>query len=288
MKTGFIGAGKVGFTLGKFFSEKGVKVTGYASRNTSSAKEAAQFTSSRYFLEMGDLIQESDVLFLTVPDAAITPVWDQVRQYPIRGKYICHCSGARSAEDAFPGIQQTGAYEYSVHPLFAVSDAYTAYQKIPDVFFTIEGNTAHLGKMMEFLKNAGLQVQVIDPSCKTKYHAAASVASNLVIGLLDMSLSMLEECGFSREAALGALTPLVRGNVEHVLTDGPAASLTGPVERGDTETVNKHLNCLDTPSDRALYSLLSERLIPLAKAKHPERSYRPLEELLRSFEQEEL
>ena len=121
MKTGFIGAGKVGFTLGKYFSSKendSIKVTGYYSRNTKSAEEAAQFTETQAFTDMGALIEASDVLFLTVPDGSIKEVYEQVRQYPIQGKYICHCSGSLSAGEAFPGIDQTGAYEYSVHPLF--------------------------------------------------------------------------------------------------------------------------------------------------------------------------
>ena len=78
MKTGFIGAGKVGFTLGKFFCSKGstdctessnsIKVTGYYSRNTQSAEEAAKFTGTKAFTDIGALIEASDVLFLTVPD----------------------------------------------------------------------------------------------------------------------------------------------------------------------------------------------------------------------------
>lgn len=138
MKTGFIGAGKVGFTLGKYFSSQtdanSIKVTGYYSRNTQSAEEAANFTESKAFTDLGALIEASDVLFLTVPDGTISEVFEQVRQYPIQGKYICHCSGSLSAGEAFPGIDQTGAYEYSVHPLFAVSDKYEAYKELQDVF----------------------------------------------------------------------------------------------------------------------------------------------------------
>ena len=86
MKTGFIGAGKVGFTLGKFFCSKGstdctessnsIKVTGYYSRNTQSAEEAAKFTGTKAFTDMGALIEASDVLFLTVPDGTSPSVSD--------------------------------------------------------------------------------------------------------------------------------------------------------------------------------------------------------------------
>ena len=208
MKTGFIGAGKVGFTLGKYFSSKksdSIKVTGYYSRNTQSAEEAAQFTETQAFTDMGALIEASDVLFLTVPDGSITEVYEQVRQYPIQGKYICHCSGSLSAGEAFPGIDQTGAYEYSVHPLFAVSDKYEAYKELQDVFFAVEGNEEHLPEIKGMLKSVDIDLQVIRAEDKTLYHAAAVTASNLAVALLAESINMLCQCGFSEEDARKAL-----------------------------------------------------------------------------------
>lgn len=288
MKTGFIGAGKVGFTLGKFFSSKssndcnendGIQVTGYYSRNTQSAEEAAQFTQTQAFDDMGALIEASDVLFLTVPDGSITEVYDEVRQYPIQGKYICHCSGSLSSKEAFPGIDQTGAYEYSVHPLFAVSDKYEAYKELQDVFFAVEGNEEHLPEIKAMLKSVGIDLQVIRAEDKTLYHAAAVTASNLAVALLAESIDMLCQCGFSEEDARKALTPLVMGNVHHVLEKGPAAALTGPVERGDEKTIAKHLSVL-SGRQREVYRVLSSRLIPIAESKHPDRLYQNIERLL--------
>ncbi|MGX8773783.1 MAG: Rossmann-like and DUF2520 domain-containing protein [Bacillota bacterium] len=283
LKTGFIGAGKVGFTLGKFFcsnsNSNSIKVTGYYSRNTQSAEEAAKFTETEAFDDMGAIIEASDVLFLTVPDGAITEVYEQVRQYPIQGKYICHCSGSLSSGEAFPGIDQTGAYEYSVHPLFAVSDKFEAYKELQDVFFTIEGNEEHLPEIEGMLRDAGLDLQVIRPEDKTLYHAAAVTASNLVVALLAESIDMLRRCGFDEADARRALTPLVLGNVKHVLAKGPAEALTGPVERGDEKTIAKHLVCL-SDSQRELYRVLSSRLIPVAEAKHPDRLYQNIREAL--------
>ena len=68
MKTGFIGAGKVGFTLGKFFAANNIQVTGYYSRRRESAKEAAAFTGTTVYDSIGELVQDSDAVFLTVPD----------------------------------------------------------------------------------------------------------------------------------------------------------------------------------------------------------------------------
>lgn len=263
----------MGFTLGKYLTEHGNKVTGYVSRNTHSAREAAQFTDSKVYEDPGALVRDSDVLFLTVPDSCITSVYEEIAAYPIRGKYICHCSGSMTSGEAFPGIDETGAYEYSVHPLFAVSDPYTAYLELSDVFFTIEGNRDHLADMMQMLQDAGLTVQPLDPAQKTRYHTAAAMASNLMIGLLSESMEQLMQCGFSQEDARRALGPLVRGNVNHFLSDGPEDALTGPVERGDSQTIRKHLRTLGNSDAGAVYRLLSSELVEIAKRKHRSRDY---------------
>ena len=99
------------------------------------------------------------------------------------------------------------------------------------------------------------------------------------MALISKSVDMLTECGFTPENALSALTPLMTGNMRHIAEDGVINSLTGPVERGDAETVRKHLECLESGDDRELYTLLSRLLIPVAQARNPERSYRSVKEV---------
>lgn len=280
MKTGFIGAGKVGCSLGKLFSTRGIEVSGYYDRNTTYAEEAAQFTGSKVFADTETLINASDVLFITVPDGLITTVFEEIRTLPIEGKFICHCSGSISSEDAFPGIGSTNAYEYSVHPLFAVSDRFGTYQELADAFFTLEGNRQHIDEMSRLLSSAGLRFQIIDSSSKTRYHLAAVYSSNLMLALIQKAVTLLQECGFTESDALKAITPLVSGNVKHALEAGPAKALTGPVERGDITTLQKHLEVSAGEDDRELYTLLSKELLPLAKAKNPERDYGELEHFL--------
>ncbi|MDO4870465.1 MAG: DUF2520 domain-containing protein [Bacillota bacterium] len=280
MNIGFIGAGKVGCSLGKLLSTRGMKVSGYYDRDTKFAEEAAQFTNSKAFAEPSALISESDVLFITVPDGLITTVYEGIRTLPIEGKYICHCSGSISSRDAFPDIGSTGAYEYSVHPLFAVSDRFETYPELADAFFTLEGDPSHIDDMADLLKQCGLRFQIIDPSSKTRYHLAAVYASNLTLALISNGISLLQECGFTADDALAALSPLVSGNIAHALANGPAKALTGPVERGDITTLGKHLSVTPDEDDRQLYTLLSAKLLPLAKAKNPDRDYSDLEHYL--------
>lgn len=281
MKTGFIGAGKVGCSLGKYLSIHGVEVAGYYDRDTKYAEEAARFTETVCFGTIKELIDKSDVIFITVPDGMITSIFCEIKEFDLSGKYICHCSGSISSEEAFEGIEETGAYGYSVHPLFAVSDRFETYRELGEAFFTIEGAASQIGDMKRILEDAGLRVRVIRPEDKAKYHLAAVMISNLVLALIDSGIEKLRECGFDEDDARSALSPLAKGNMEHAMDDGVVKALTGPVERGDVKTLEKHLEQIEDPKQRKSYLLLSERLLDIAKRKNPERDYEELEEFIR-------
>ena len=279
MHTGIIGAGKVGCSLGKYFVLHGLSLSGFFDADIHAAQTAADFAGADFEEKLEDLVRKSDALFLTVPDGRITSVWYQVKELPIEGKFICHCSGALSAKDAFPGIADRGAFGYSIHPLFAVSDRFHSYKELSNAYFTIEGDRRHLEDVKDFFASFGNPVRLIGAEDKVKYHCAAAICSNQVIALIEESLMLLGECGFDEDSALAALRPLIAGNVNKVLENGCVNSLTGPVERGDAQTVRKHLSCL-SDSDRKLYALLSGKLLTVAARKNPGRDYGELKALL--------
>jgi len=280
MKVGFIGAGKVGCSLGKLFAETQHNLTGFYSLTSSSAESAAEFTNSTYFQNLEDLIQDSDTVFITVPDDAITAVWEQLKHMSIAGKMICHCSGSLSSE-IFRDIKETGAYGFSVHPLLAVSDRYTSYQELPKALFTIEGDATHISDIEELLYASNLQSARISADVKTRYHGAAVLCSNLVVALVQAAEDELRICGFSEEQLADAIAPLLLGNVNKVLSVGTKAALTGPIERNDVGTVKKHLDTFEG-IDREIYRVLSKKTCEIAKDKHPSANYEALEQLLNS------
>lgn len=286
MKIGFVGAGKVGFTLGKYFQSKGNAVVGYFSESIQSAKSAAEFTQSKCFDDINKLLSCCDALFLTVPDNNIREVYSSLSKQAIKGKLICHCSGVMSSDEAFEDAEKFGAMICSVHPLFAISDKYKSYIQIADGFFTVEGCKKGVKAVSEILNSCGNNYQIIDKSKKQLYHLSATISSNLVVGLLDFGVSTLEKCGFSRENALKALTPIVTNNVINITQTDVVNSLTGPIERCDTNTIEKHLNCL-TGEEKEIYTLLSKRILSISKEKNKNRDYSDLELLLKGANNEE-
>ena len=280
IKIGFIGAGKVGCTLGKFLKEGGYSISGYYSRTATSAKEAADFTESDTFKTISQLIRESDAVFITVPDGKIKSVYNQVSQHNIEGKIICHASGSLTVAECFPDIESKGAYGYSIHPLFPVSTKFKTYKELGGAFFCIEGSKKYLKNITDILENLGCNARIIQGSDKVKYHAACAISSNLMCALVGESIDLLIECGFPQDMALKALTPLIISNLQHITEDGPVKALTGPVERGDTETVRKHLTCFNKEEEREMYRYLTLKLIDIAKEKHMDRDYSSIENLI--------
>lgn len=268
MKVGFIGAGKVGFSLGRYFSEHGIEVSGYYSRNIQSAREAAIFTGTIAYEGIESVLGASDILFFTVNDDAIFDCYNQLKCELIQGKIFCHASGVMSAEEVFVDIELRGAWGYSVHPLFAISDKFCAYEELADVFFTLEGSEEKLDFMLQWLSNAGLHVKAIGAEAKAKYHAAAAIVSNHVVGIFAEAQQLFMECGFSEQESKWALEKIFLGNAHNIAAKGVTAALTGPVQRGDICTLKKHLGVLEQLDDKLLYVLLSQRLVKIAKLKN--------------------
>ncbi len=142
----------------------------------------------------------------------------------------------------------------------------------------LEGDSAHLSEVRNLF--ADCKTKIISSHCKTTYHAAAVFVSNLVIGLMQTGLNLMQECGFTESEARTALTPLIEGNIRHLLSQGAVDSLTGPVERCDIPTIEKHLACL-TQEQKQIYCALSRVLVDIAQEKHPHMDYTHLLHMLK-------
>lgn len=271
MRIGFIGAGKVGFTLGKYFSINGVDVVGYCSKHIDDAKEAAVITNSRYFEQLAELVANSDMLFLTVPDTAIVCVWEQLKALPLEGKLICHCSGLL-ASTVFTGIERYGAFGYSLHPIYAIHDKYHSFKSFSAVYFTVEGCSKNINKITTLMNNLGNPVSVITAENKALYHAASAMMSNLVVALAKTGSDLFSQCGLSNDFVEKAWHALFLGNAENICRSGVVNALTGPLERGDSQTVRQHINSLEG-NPRDIYLCLSQALVEVARKKHPDRDY---------------
>lgn len=278
MKIGFIGGGRVGFSLGKYFCENGLSISGYYSRTYRSAYEASKFTNSIAYKELNELIENSDTIFITTPDDSIHEVWNKMYKANIKGKIICHTSGSLSSE-IFSNINNSGAFGYSIHPMFPFCDKYNDYKKLKNAYFSIEGSKEYLQYLYSVLSSLGNNVILIKSENKKLYHLANVTVSNLVLSIINLGCSYLSKCGISNEDSIKGLFPLIESNIKNLKENGFLNAITGPVERGDLGTLKKHMEVIPS-EDKKMYKCLSSNLLKLSKMKNPEIGYKELEKYL--------
>lgn len=268
MKIGIIGAGRVGCSIGKYITVNSDidELTGFYNSSYEKAVEAANFCNTKAFEELSDLVRSSNTLFVAVQDSAIGKVWDCIDKSLIENKIICHFSGSISS-DVFTGAESYGAYVGSIHPVYAFSNRFDSYKNLKNIVFTLEGHPIFLDKVSELFSYNGNRVCFINKSKKPLYHAAASMASNHLLGLLGTSLEILQECGFSQQEAYRFLKPLMLNNLSEALENGVENALTGPIERGDVATVAKHLEVLDSER-KDIYKALGKQILNIAERKN--------------------
>lgn len=242
---GFIGAGRAGCSLARYFREKGEEISGFYSRSEV-PEDFARFETAE------ELVKSADMIFITVSDSAIGSVWRGI-SHSAADRLIYHISGAESSA-VFEGAEPDRVC--SAHPMLAFSSKETPAEQIQRAFFTLEGGGAAVKAVSELIERCGNRYAVIMPEVKPLYHAAACFASNLVTAVCAEAEGMLVRCGFSEADALSALAPLIEENVRNICEKGIYGSLTGPVSRGDAGTVEKHLSVLEGRG-REVYRQLS-------------------------------
>ena len=284
-RIGFIGAGKVGVTLGIYLRDKGMLVKGYTSRTNESALWAAQNTGTTAYPDIMQFVMDCDIIIITTPDDEIKNVWQKIKKFDLEDKFIIHTSGALSS-DVFDGVKEKGAYGYSVHPIYVFPDKCGDISGLDRCFFTIEGDKRKLEEVKAFISGIGNKTSVIDSSKKTLYHAANVFVSNLMLALLSIGEECLKNSGMKENISLEAIMPLITTNIENIAEKGFINAMTGPVERNDYSTIEKHLQAL--PEEFGyIYGALSLKLINMAEEKHPGRDYRSLENFIKQYMEEE-
>lgn len=212
----------------------------------------------------GPALGEADAVVLAVPDGAIESLAAELALEGgiARRHAVLHLSGLRD-RGALAPLQGTGAALGSFHPLQTISDPTTAAARFAGAFAGIEGDERAL-QAAESLARSLRMIPVRIPSeAKPAYHAGATFAANYITALVSVAERLAIEAGIQSDVARRLYLPLVQGAAAN-LEAGPVAALTGPVRRGDVETVAAHLAALG-PSDRQLYVLLAREALRLAR-----------------------
>lgn len=210
-------------------------------------------------------LADAGVVILAVPDDAIAPTAaalaaaGRVRT----GQVVLHLSGVHGQE-ALGALVPSGAALGSLHPLQSFAAPHQAPARLRGSWAAVEGMPRAVDAAESLARAAGLKPFRLPTRAKALYHASAVFASNYLVVIEAVAQRLLRHAGLSDADAWEALKPLVAGTVENLAAGDPRSALTGPVARGDAETIVKHLAVL-TVDDATLYRALGRAALELAR-----------------------
>ncbi|MBW1941112.1 MAG: DUF2520 domain-containing protein [Deltaproteobacteria bacterium] len=262
------GCGKVGTALGKVLISQGYRLTGLSCKNASSAQKAARILGTNHFSTVAwEITEHSDIVFISTPDSVIQETCFNIAQHKgfSQNTVVLHCSGALPST-ILSAAKTCGAFTGSMHPLQSFADSKTDGNPFAGIVVSVEGDEKAVNTAREIVKDLGADFAGIKTESKILYHAAAVAASNYLVTLLDLAFNLIEEAGIARKDAFKILKPLVEGTLDNIEKAGIPAALTGPIARGDIETVTRHLDEIGQkkPELLSLYRTLGLHTIDIA------------------------
>ena len=265
-----VGAGHVGRVLGRLFAATGsFTIQDVLTRSQDSAQAAVAFIGAGHAAEKLAL-RRADVWMLAVGDDQIAPVCAQLAGL-LQGAVVFHCSGAKSSTELQPA-RAAGALIASVHPVRSFADPAAVAHDFAGTFCGVEGDAAALAQMAPALDAIGARMVVIDAAAKTVYHAAAVFASNYLATVVDAALRAYQAAGIPADVARELARPLATETLANVFRLGPEAALSGPIARGDMQTVARQQDAIDSwdAPTGTLYAALVDATTALAVRKRGE------------------
>ena len=271
-----IGAGRVGGSVGFLLARAGYSVTAVAARSMATAEKASVFIGAGEPLtDVKKAASKAGIVFITTPDSAIRKVCDEIASgngfRP--GSIVIHTSGAHTI-GLLQSARTAGAYRAVIHPLQSVPGMEQGIKNLPGSHFRIEADPEALETARGVVKALGgaelaMPAWRSDPQSAALYHAGAVVVSNYFVALIDYGLKFYQALGADKQEALKAVLPLITGTLANVENLGTAAALTGPIARGDVETVKGHIEAMQerAPELLDLYRELAKQTIAVAAEK---------------------
>ena len=264
-----VGAGMVGTAIGYLLKKAGYEIVAIADKSAAALRRAQSYTGGKAYRKPQEILHEADCILITTPDDIILSVCKDIALSPlIKGKYIFHMSGAGGL-DLLEPAKKAGAAVASIHPLQSFSSIDNAIQNIPSSYFGITADAKAKTRAETIVLALGGKPIYISSKQKSLYHAAACVASNYLVSLLNVVESIYQSIGISEKDAKKAYLPLIYGSLKNIELSDSIQALTGPIVRGDSGTIQKHVDAINAnlPQYASLYSSLGLVTVNLARKK---------------------
>jgi predicted short-subunit dehydrogenase-like oxidoreductase (DUF2520 family) len=237
-----LGPGKVGTAVGCLLRQAGYDIVAVAGRSLEKAQRAVACTGGEPTTDFVRAPRGADCVLITTTDDAVASVCKAVAEGGgfRKGAKVVHTSGVGGL-DLLRAAKRRGALVACIHPLQTFADVESAIGKIPGSTFGITADEEILSWADRIVGDLGGRPFRVPDEDKALYHAAACMASNYLVTLMYLVEEIYGRMGLSREEAIRAFWPLVKGTIGNIESKGTIASLTGPIARGDGGTIRKHV-----------------------------------------------
>lgn len=229
-----------------------------AARNVAASKKRARTLARKIgatAIPLADAGPHADIVWLVHTDDALAKTASQLARRPgWKNKIVFHSSGALTSEVLAP-LQRAGAHTASLHPMMTFVPGATP--KMKDVPFAVEGDRQAVKVARAIAAHLGAKVFTIHKRNKVLYHALGSFSSPMIVATLVTAERVGRGAGLSREQTRAIIGPILEQTLTNYRKRGAAAAFSGPIKRGDLETVRRHLRHLKpVPEAREVYRWL--------------------------------
>src|SRR6476661_559525 len=254
-RIGVVGAGRVGAVLSAALREAGHEVVAAAAESDASLHRAETLLPGVRVAKPTDVARSCDLLLLTVPDDMLENVATQlVGAGAIReGQVVCHTSG-RHGLAVLASATAVGARPIAMHPAMTFTGTPIDLDRLSGCVFGITAGDAEREYAEALVADLGGVPMFVPESKRTLYHAGLAHGANHLVTLVSQAMELLAASGAEDPAA--TLRPLLNAALDNALAQGDAA-LTGPIVRGDVNTVRAHLADIEANAPHTLPSYVA-------------------------------
>ena len=255
LDVGVIGAGRVGTALAVALRRAGHRIAAASAVSSASRERVDRYLSGTVVLQPADVIAAADLVLLTVPDDALAGLVRGLAATgaPLAGRMLAHTSGRHGLAVLEPATE-LGALPLALHPVMTFTGRADDADKLAGISFGVTAPTVLRPAAEVLVMEMGGEPVFIAEADRGLYHAALAGAANHLVTQVVQAEDLLSSAGVAKPARM--LGPLLSAALDNALRLGDAG-LTGPVARGDAETVAGHVDALRADAPEALPAYLA-------------------------------
>jgi predicted short-subunit dehydrogenase-like oxidoreductase (DUF2520 family) len=239
LRVGVIGAGRVGAVLAAALRAQGHEIAAVAGESDASKSRAAALLPGVPMRKPTAVARGCDVLLLTVPDDMLSNVVTQLAASGSlrEGQYVVHTSGSQGLAVLEPAVA-VGARVVALHPAMTFTGTARDLDRLPACVFGVTAGPEERAWAADVVAELRGTVMWVSEELRGLYHAGLAHGANHLVTLVTQAMELLGAAGAPDPAA--TLRPLLQAALDNALAEGDSA-LTGPIVRGDVNTVRAHL-----------------------------------------------